>query len=431
MIHSSDDRVAHLTEELEQVRRELERLQAAGPAPRGRGSPRPGRLWAAAPLLLLGTWVLTAQTPATQDELERRVSELEARLLKGPGTTTRIQAPFEVVGAGGSVILQVKQGLPTANDGVAIFSQGKTAGVTVNQGGKDIAGLGTADNGKGGLVFIADEYGAPRAEIRADGGVSVLNGSGQVVAAMLALSDGAYSGRFAVMHGDKLIASLEGTSDGGLLDIADERGKSKAQVGIDDANGYISTLDPKGYGEVEMGVSEKGEPRLALNDKGKLRASLGLWTGAGLLAISNAKGEAVANVRGDGINSSGAVIVGNGSGKGVANMTAGADGSGLVQIFQPGGSPIAVLTQDKAGGLLQIKSAAGTPVANLKTGGEGGGYLQLTNPAGTATVEAGTEADGRGTVKAGPYYKCSTRAAAAVMVGMISLPDCIQGRTQP
>jgi hypothetical protein len=428
MKDSSDDRVAHLTEELERVRRELAQLQQATGHIRPPGLLRSGRLMAAAPVLLLGTWLLSAGAPA-QDDLEKRVSDLEERLLKGPGTTTRIKAPFEVVGAGGNVILQVSQAFPTVSNGVGIFWQGKDGGVTVSRSGHDIAGMGSSESGEGGLLFIGDQYGVPRAEVRAADGVSVLNAGGKVVASMVTIEGD--EGRFAVMRGDKIVAAMEGGDDGGLLDIADDMGKSLAQIGIEDDNGYIATMDPKGRADVEMGVSDKGEPQLTVNQKGKPRATLGLRIGAGHLSLANAKDRIVANVTGTGSGDGGAVIIGNGSGKGVASLEAGADGSGLVQVFQPGAGSVVVMAQDKAGGLLQIKSGAGTPVANVKTGPGGAGYLQLTDPTGNPAVEAGFDDQGSGVVRAGPYYRCSATAQAVPLIGVARLPDCIRGRNKP
>jgi len=424
---SSHDRIARLTDELERVRRELAQLQQASSGPRPSGWLRAGRLMTAVPMLLLGTWVLSAGAPATQDDLEQRVSQLEARLLKGPGTTTRIQAPFEVVGPGGNVILQVSQSMPTVSNGVGIFWQGKDGGVIVDKGGHDIAGMGTSEDGKGGLVMVLDQYGVPRTEVRAADGVNVLDGAAEVVASMYAVDETPSAGRFAIMRGNKMIASLEGGPEGGTLDISNERGKSVAQLGVEDGNGYVSTLDPKGYAEVEMGVTDKGEPTLEVNEKGKPRASLKVSAGAGHLSVSNSKDLVVANVTATGPADGGSVIVANGSGKGVANLTAGANGSGLVQVFQPGAGSVAVMTQDKSGGLLQIKNGNGTPVANLKAASDGGGYWQLTNSAGNPVVEGG-EAEGRGIVRAGPYYRCSAMAQVVPLIGAARLPDCIMGR---
>ena len=429
MHHSSDDRVAQLSEELERVRGELLKLQHTRPHTTSSGLLRSGRLLTAAPALLLGTWLLSAQAPADQDDLEQRVSALEARLLKGPGTTTRIQAPFEVVGPGGNVILQVSQAFPTVSNGVGIFWQGKDGGVTVSRSGHDIAGMGTSETGNGGLLFIGDQYGVPRAEVRSDG-VNVLNPAGQVVASMYALDEAPNLGRFALLNGKKMIASLEGDDEGGLLDIGNDLGKSVAQVGAEDGNGYIATLDPKRNPEVELGVTDKGEAAVTVRDKGKVRAALALSAGAGHLSVSNAKDIVVANVTGTGTGDGGAVIVGNGSGKGIASLTPDADGSGLIQVFQPGGPPVVVLAQDKAGGLLQIKSGSGTSVANLKTGPGGAGYLQITDPTGTPAVEAGFD-EGSGIVRAGPYYRCSQVAQAVPLIGVARLPDCIRGRDKP
>src|SRR6478752_6031913 len=191
------DHIAYLTDELERVQRELAQFR------------RRSRLQTAVPTLLLGTWVVTAGAPA-QDDLEQRVSALEARLLKGPGTTTRIQAPFEVVGAGGNVILQVSQSMPTVSNGVGIFWQGKDGGVIVDKGWHDIAGMGTSEDGKGGLVMVLDQYGIPRTEVRAADGVNVLDGSAEVVASMYAADETQSVGRFAIMRGKQMIASLEG-----------------------------------------------------------------------------------------------------------------------------------------------------------------------------------------------------------------------------
>ena len=173
-------------------------------------------------------------------------------------------------------------------------------------------------------------------------------------------------------------------------------------------------------------MSDKGDARISVSHKGKERAALGLSINAGHLSVSNSKDQVVANVTGTGPNNGGAVTVGNGSGQGVANLTAGADGLGLVQVFQPGAGSVVVLTQDKAGGQLQIKNASGIPVANLKTSGEGGGYWQLTDPGGNPVVEGGS-AEGRGIVRAGPFYTC-TPAMGTALVGVAMLPDCIRGR---
>ena len=112
---SSHDRIAHLTEEARaRCARELAQ------------SRRRSRLQTAVPVLLLGAWVLSAGAPASQDDLEQRVSELEARLLKGPGTTTRIQAPFEVVGRGRERDPPGDPDDAHVSNGVGIFTKDRT-----------------------------------------------------------------------------------------------------------------------------------------------------------------------------------------------------------------------------------------------------------------------------------------------------------------
>ena len=348
---SSDDRIAHLTGELARLERELAQLRQANPAAGPSGPRRWSRLQAAVPGLLLGAWVLSAGAPASQDDLEQRVSELEERLLKGPGTTTRIQAPFEVVGRGGNVILQVAQTMPNVKNGVGIFTEGQNAGVVVNHGGNDVAGLGTAEEGEGGYLYIGDQNGISRAEVRAEDGVSVLNAGGQVVAAMYAMDEGSSSGRVAIMDQEKMIASLEGNDEGGVLDVSNGKGKTRAQLGVDDGNGYIATFY-NGKTEVEMGLSDKGEPQLVLNQKGQPRAALRLSAGAGHLSVSNAKGSVVANVSGTGTANGGAVIVGNSSGKGVASLGDGGRRIGAGSGLRAGGQV------DRGDGAGQVRGSA-------------------------------------------------------------------------
>lgn len=86
---------------------------------------------------------------------------------------------------------------------------------------------------------------------------------------------------------------------------------------------------------------------------------------------------------------------------------------------------MAVLTQDDAGGFLQIRNAAGTPVMSLKAGGKGG-YWQLNNAAGDVVVEAGFDG-ATGEVRAGPHFTCEPARGTAI-VGVAPLPDCIKGR---
>ena len=66
---SGPDRIAHLTEELERVRRELAQLQQAWPQRRRAWSAPRAQAHDGGSLLLLGTWALSAGAPARQDDL--------------------------------------------------------------------------------------------------------------------------------------------------------------------------------------------------------------------------------------------------------------------------------------------------------------------------------------------------------------------------
>lgn len=428
MNHPSNDTVAHLTEELERVRRELARLREGGPKSPTPGFPRRGRVWTAIPLLMLGALLLSAQAPATQDDLEKRVSALEARLLEGPGTTTRIRTPFEVVDPTGNVILQVTHGEHTAG-GVAIWQQSTGGGgITIRRGGQEVAGLGA--NGQGVSEFyLADANGIPRVEVLSRGAVLLRNQGGESVAGMLATDRG--RGRLVIGRGEEnIFASLEEDDDGGALKIQDTSGELVLGLGVDDAGaGRVSIL--QGDREVAaLGLSREvaGGELVLSNEEGYELATLGPSAGhggAGTLAVANTDGTIVANVSG-GVQGGGAVIVGNSGGQGVAQLSSGAEGRGLVQVFQPGGHSVVVLTQDEVGGLLQIKNGAGTPVASFKAEAKGGGYWQLTDPAGNNVVDAGFDGMA-GLVRAGPHFLCAP-AVGTALVGVALLPDCIKGK---
>jgi hypothetical protein len=154
---------------------------------------------------------LSAQTQPSLADLEKRVSELEARLLKGPGTTSRIRAPFEVVDAAGNVILQVTQAEPKGAS-VAIWQRESGGVLLFERGGEEIAGIGVGDEGNGELS-ISDAAGNIRAEMLGSGLLSIRDKAGSSVAGILATDKG--YGRFVISHGQTILATLEEDQNGG------------------------------------------------------------------------------------------------------------------------------------------------------------------------------------------------------------------------
>jgi hypothetical protein len=407
-------------------------------------------LWPGAAWLVLCTSTLAAQAQPSLADLEKRVGELEARLLKGPGTSTRIRAPFEVVDAAGNVILQVTQGAP-GGASVAIWQIGKGQGVlTFQRNGHEIAGIGVGDKGDGEL-YISDAGGTERAEILGSGLLSIRDKEGSPVAGIVARENG--YGRFVLSHGETIAATLEEDENGGLLQINNKSGETVAEAGADDEGaGGVSILDgdyelvalrPADIGDGGEVVISNGEGKhLATlgasstkDDGGELVISTGTGKqlvsigpsksngGAGAVSVHSADGKPMANLTG-----TGALLIGNYKGQVVAQMKAGADGVGLVQINRPGGGPQAVLGADASGGLLQVENAAGTPVASFKAGETGGGYFQLTNSGGQPTVEGGTLGNGRGFVHAGPIYRCNSNLGMGMVPTAAGLsPDCLIG----
>jgi hypothetical protein len=319
-------------------------------------------------VILVAVWSLSAQAPAPSEDIEKRLSALEGLIRKGPGNSTQVSGPFEVIGAAGSPILMV--------------TDQRTG--SARRFGRIHIGRGTADN------FY----------------VKVLKPTGQIAAQMLETKDGV--GSFDVYDAENhLHADLYGKNG---LNVYGPGEKPIITLAPDPAGGNTGALT-------------------IMSPAGKVLATMkGAQDGsAGAVSVMNAAGKPVAGLIG-GSSGNGAVAVANSGGVTLAEMSVSNDGRGLVQIFGGAQQPLAVLTQAKenTGGLLQISSSAGVPVASFTVGQAGGGYWQLTTASGDPTVEAGTLPSGRGTVRVGPKYKCfPVQAATPVMsVGFL---DCIVG----
>ena len=365
-------------------------------APQRLRDPRSGPRWLAVPVLFLGAWVLQAQDPgATQTDLERRVADLEARLLKA-GTATRIKAPFEVIDASGTVVLRVAQTKSTTA-GVNIYHSGPNqTAITVTASGKELAGLGAT--GQHAMVFVADNNG-PRV---------VLSGKGEVVV---------------LDENENEVGYLAATEDGGRVAVGPRADSGGAAVlEVDENGGLISNSGTDGVEAAALSIdSESGFGSLRIGDDSADIAVLGATKdNAGVLALYNAAGKVVVNVSG-GLNNAGGVLIGDAQGLSLMELMTDKEGAGLFRIFSKGTLPAVVLSRNGNGGLLQLSNSAGINAANFQIGAGNSGYLQLTDAAGTAMVEAGG-APGYGIVRVGPVYDCSARP--------LTIPQCLVGKQQ-
>lgn len=285
--------------------------------------------------------------------------------------------------------------------------------------------LMAADEKSGGLLMGFDAESHPRV---------VVSGSGEIVVydkdinEAVGMHDQAeQGGRVTVMDKGKLRAAMGiGAENAGVLMAFNNKdGRQAAVLGT----GALIVLNEKDVQVAGMTTSpEDGSGRVSIwtNDEKKgvlARLSADQGGSGGRLNIMNAAGTPVAQVRG-GEKGGGGVRVANSAGMPYAEMVLTDDGRGMFRVNK-GQNPIAVLTQavDRPGGLVQISNFSGQSIANL-TGGESGGYFQLTNSSGVSTVEGGTLPDGRGTVRAGPMFKCQSARTPLFSGGT---GDCIVG----
>ncbi len=349
-----------------------------------RQRPRGMSPWLGAPLVIAATWTLSAQaTGGVPPDVEQRLRALESLVRRGAGNTTQITAPFDVIGPDGKPMLRVSvqhdRSVPVS---IARIAENNGGSVWLSGGGAlevAVAALPVA-----GQVTVSDPQGALRA------GMSI----GKVV-----VTDS---------KGKDLVGFTRGDDDGGRFTIW--RGGSRViDIKPDSANfaGEVVVSNSAGQPLVKLGADAQNG-------------------GAGGVAVMSAAGKPTAALLG-GVRGAGAVMVANSASQPLAEMSVSGDGRGLVQVFGRGSRPVAVLTQatETPGGLLQISNTAG-PVANLTVGSSGGGFLQLSNPSGVPNVEAGSLPSGKGTVRAGPNYKCSPVQAATPIIAY-GIPDCLVG----
>ena len=404
MTSSPEPALSELIRRLQEVEAELVRTRAERVPPRRRD--RKARSpWAGALLVVVGTWVLAAQAPATlPPEIDERLRALESLVRRGPRNVTQMTAPFEVLSSDGKPIVRVG-GLPDPMVPVSIGTIPQEGGIISIAANGVAQAVMSASSGRGEFAAL-DAQQVTRAVLLGTGAVGVYDQSGEQIAGLTQGDAG--GGRIGIWRGKEKVIDIttDAASGGsGIVSVNAPSGRSVAR---------LSALDNSG----ELVLSNEGGTKVAF---------LGARNGAGALSVMNSAGKAVAGLVGNDAGG-GAVAVATGNGATVAEMTVSDDGRGLFQVHaRGGGRPLAVMTQatDQVAGLVQISNAS-TSVANLTAGSRGAGYLQLADPSGVPTVEAGTLPNGNGQVRAGPYYKCSPVQAATPVIA-IGIPDCILG----
>jgi hypothetical protein len=341
--------------------------------------------------MVVVSWALSAQTPAlNQADVERRLSAMERMVRKGPGNSTQVTAPFDVVGADGKTMLRVGKDLGTPKAQVYIgpgHIPGASGGAVyvLSDAGTGGVAMGTSDKGFG-VVFATDASGNNRAQLDGNGTV-VVHDENEVPVAGVGIRDG--YGSIAIWHKESKVLSLDADPQTGNA-------------------GALTLMNPAGNVVAVMKATTGGN--------------------AGTLSVMNSAGKPVAGLTAGGA-SGGAVVVANAGGVGLAQMSITSDGRGLVQVFGKNQNPLAVLTQatDAPGGLLQIYNAS-LAVANVTVAQGGGGMLQLSSNGGVPTVEAGTLPSGRGIVRVGPQYVCNPVKPATPVIGIPGFEDCLVGK---
>jgi hypothetical protein len=357
-------------------------------------------------------------------------------------------AGLEVISGGRGRVGVWNKGTTVAS--IEVDDKNANAGaVTIkNTEGKVVAKVGAdATTGGNGIVFAADAKGLVRAQLRGNGEAAVLDDEKNPVARMVAAGKnrgrvlafgelvavdekankvaglqvtGESRGEVAVWHKGNKVTSMKSDAQGaGVLTVMNGEGKAIAEMGA-------GRTENTGISSIGAGEDGNGGGALTImNPAGKVVAKMDGRHAGGGLGIMNSTGKRVAALTATQAGV-GYVGVANSGGLPIAEMSLQPDGRGSFTVFK-NRQPIALLTEmvERPGGLLQISNLKG-PVANITVTEGGGGYFQLINASGLPTVEAGTLPSGAGTVRAGPFFKCSPFQAAMPLI-QYGLPDCIVG----
>lgn len=338
--------------------------------------------------------------------------------LANPQGTWGVEAYGSDPGSGGGSVIVLNKsgeevaGLGTAPDGkgwiaiaendqqvAAIKADSNGAGsivLTSAEGQKGIEATGQDEDGSGGSVKVfggADDPAVFLGVIEESGGLVAVFGKDDG-------SAGLSSDKFSLLDGKDPIVSIE--SDPGQLTVFDAEGEA-VKVGLDDQGAGEVIISSQGKQVVSLEATPAGEGEVDVygTNGTKPAAAMRSTGGTGLVAVTNSSGETASEMS----------VVG---------------GLGRFVVWNPGGQVPAVLmarSTTTPGGLVSVSNDQ-VPVADLTAGPGGAGRLQLFDSSGRTTVEAGTLDNGNGMVRTGPNFKC----APGGYVMALAMMDCIVGR---
>ena len=213
--------------------------------------------WLSIPILAVCVMVLSAQVSASkQAELEKRLSVLEARLLSGPGSTTAIRAPFEIIDKNGNPILGVSDGGFSAlsRKGRIQVARGTGDNFTIRvirADGRLANWIGETNAGEGSIE-VYDKEGKLRADLWGKNGVNVYNSASKSVLA-LGLGDGGNHGLWIRGENGKVAAAIgEGKTGGGVVSVSDPSGRPRAELY---GQGGVAVYNPSGKEVVGLNLN--------------------------------------------------------------------------------------------------------------------------------------------------------------------------------
>jgi hypothetical protein len=390
-----------LQSRLENLEAQLSRLQARESESRPRRLSF-GLVQVLIPGLAFAGWALA------QQELQPAPApgSPDSKLIWKEGDTTYLAAPFQVVSADGAVLLHVsKDG--DSNAAVSI----ENGMLEVNApGGKPVAGIGVHAGGLGGVAFVTDTKGEPRALMIGNGAVVVRNAAGKQLAGVIAATEG--TGRVAVWgasgKGQK-VASLDEGPDG---------------------SGKVIIYDKQANEIAVLNAGQNGRGVVQVSDKGRTFASLSMNdAGAGQLLLTQPDGsfglEAVGTSQRSGYAAGGVIAAFGAGGNVVAGFGTGANGKGVLTVQDEGRIAASLGVSDNATGVLSLFNKQGQDSFLASGGGaEGQGDLILSNGSGTPTVFLGMSDSGEGTLNL--MHNGSTAAelkSDATGIGSLDLRD--------
>ncbi len=290
----------------------------------------------------------------------------------GPQVLT-VKAPFQVVDAGGKVILraEVRAGKPELTIG-DLASGGTTLGVGASGAGFVQVRTSAGNDG----VALGQYKGAKM-------GVSLLRPDGQTLAGRLSL-DASDLGRLQV-----------GTPEDG-------KGGVDVGVGSESGAGFVMVHTPAGKDAVALGIYRSGPMGVSVfgPDGQAIEASLATGQKGGSVKVMNATGVGVAALLA-GDTGGGLALTGPAGGKSAVSLSVDASG-GKVRVFpQAGGSAQAELAAQADGGAATVYNNRGEAVGWLESTSGGNGMFEIGR-AGKVYVQAAVLESGLGIVATGP-----------------------------